>query len=69
VKVGDLVRFVSSQYPPARRGCLPYLEHNWGYGLVQDETDTHGNISVLWPDRGVVSVDNRFLEVVSEATI
>ena len=64
MKIGDLVRFYQPKRPGATRGCLPYLEDDWGHGLIQDVGSNDGNVNVLWPDRGVVLTDKRFLEVV-----
>ena len=71
MKVGDLVRW--QQIPPLQQrfGCLPdaqMQEKRWAaFGLVQ-KVCGNGNISVLWPERGLELVDNRFLEVVVEGS-
>ena len=67
MKVGDLVRFYKPKQPQANRGCLPYPGDDWGCGLIQSTGSNDGNVSVLWPRRGVVLTDKRFLEVINEA--
>ncbi len=64
MKVGDLVRFYQPKQPEATRGCLPYLEDDWGCGLVQDTKASSPNVLVLWSEKGDVLTDPRFLEVI-----
>ena len=68
MKVGDLVRFQQTKrrFCGDYRGCLPYLEDDWGCGLVQDTNTGDGNILILWPEKGIVLTDPRFLEVVED---
>ena len=64
MKVGDLVRFYQAKRRKASRGCLPYSEDDWGCGLVQDTKASSPNVLVLWPEKGAVLTDPRFLEVI-----
>ena len=70
MKVGDLVRFYNVPRPGdnAHRGCLPSVKDDrWtDCGLVQ-EVCNDGNITILWPERGVEKVAKYFLEVISES--
>ena len=68
MKVGDLVKFHTIPLLKRRLVCLPHIEDaKWTFcGLVQ-EVCGDGNVSVLWPDRGLELVDNRFLEIVNES--
>jgi len=68
MKVGDLVKFHTVPLLKRRLGCLPHIEDaKWAFcGLVQ-ELYSDGHAKVLWPDRGLELVDDRFLEVVSES--
>ena len=67
MNVGDLVRFHTVPLLKRRLGCLPHAEDTkWSLcGLVQ-EVCGDGNVNVLWPERGLELVDERYLEVVSE---
>ena len=67
MKVGDLVRFYNVRRPAAGGGCLPSVEDDrWTHcGLVQ-EVCNNGNVSILWPERGLELVATAFLEVISE---
>ena len=53
MKVADLVRFYKPKRPETSRGCLPYLDDDWGHGLIQGVGSNDYNVSVLWPDIGV----------------
>ena len=64
MKVGDLVRFYQAKRLKTSRGCLPYAEDDWGCGLVQDTKASSPNVLVLWPEKGTVLTDPRFLEVI-----
>ena len=69
MKVGDLVRFYNPRRPGRGRlhGCLPHVEDNrrTDCGLVQ-EMCNNGNVSILWPERGLELVAMAFLEVIGE---
>ena len=72
MKVGDLVRFRQTHYTKRRLGCLPRTQaealrqdKRWSAcGLIQ-EVCNDGNVNVLWSDRGLELVDDRFLEVIN----
>ena len=72
MKVGDLVRVQQTQYTKRRLGCLPSTradvlkqDKRWSaVGLIQ-EVCSDGNVNVLWSDRGLELVDDRFLEVIN----
>lgn len=67
MKVGDLVRCHTAPLLKRRLGCLPHVEDaRWSaFGMVE-EVCGDGNVNVLWPDRGLELIDNRFLEVINE---
>ena len=67
MEIGDLVQFSSAFHNVAKEkyGGRPYVGDDWGCGLIQ-EVYSDGHSRVLWPDRGLELVDDRFLEVVSE---
>lgn len=57
MKVGDLVRFRD-----------PDLLSRWtAYGLVCEVCAESFNVDVLWPEEGMMLIDNRFLELVNES--
>ena len=68
MEIGDLVQFSSAFHNVAKEkyGGRPYVGDDWGCGLIQ-EVYSDGHSRVLWPDRGLELVDDRFLEVVNES--
>ena len=70
MKVGDLVRWHQVPLLKRRLGCLPDTqmeEERWSVCGLVHEVCGNGNISVLWPDKGLELVDSRYLETVNES--